>query len=133
MGISLIMMDIDDFKSVNDNYGHKEGDNVLIGLADMLRKIVEEHAPDASVGRWGGEEFMVLLPETNLEGALRIAELFRVNFSAIGFPLAGHRTMSLGVTEMVAGEDADLACMRVDDALYEAKHAGKNRVVVAEP
>ena len=133
MGISLIMMDIDDFKSVNDNYGHKEGDNVLIGLADMLRKIVEEHVPDASVGRWGGEEFMVLLPETNLEGALRIAELFRVNFSAIGFPLAGHRTMSLGVTEMVAGEDADLACMRVDDALYEAKHAGKNRVVVAEP
>ncbi len=133
MGVSLIMMYIDDFKGVNDNYGHKEGDNVLIGLADMLRKVVEEHVPDGSVGRWGGEEFMVLLPETKLEEATQIAELFRVNFNAINFKQAGHRTMSLGVTEMIAGEDADLTCMRVDDALYEAKRNGKNRVVVMQP
>ena len=133
LGTSLIMMDIDDFKSVNDNYGHNEGDNVLKGLSKMLKKTVEEHIPDASIGRWGGEEFMVLLPETDVERAAQLAELFRVNFSTIAFPSAGHRTMSLGVTEMLAGEDADLACMRVDDALYEAKRSGKNRVVVAEP
>ncbi|MCR4845241.1 MAG: diguanylate cyclase [Eubacterium sp.] len=130
-GASLIMMDIDDFKTVNDNYGHKEGDIVLMGLADMLKETVGKDAPDASIGRWGGEEFMVLLPTSNLEKATMISENIRKHFNEIEFELAGHRTISLGVTEMIAGEDADLACMRVDGALYEAKRSGKDRVVQA--
>ena len=130
-GSSLIMMDIDDFKTVNDNYGHKEGDNVLKGLSRMLKETVGADAPDASIGRWGGEEFMVLLPTTRLEKAAEISEKIRKNFNEIEFELAGHRTISLGVTEMIAGEDADLACMRVDGALYTAKRNGKDQVVQA--
>ena len=74
---------------------------------------------------------MVLLPTSNLEKATMISENIRKNFNEIEFELAGHRTISLGVTEMIAGEDADLACMRVDGALYEAKRSGKDRVVQA--
>ena len=129
-GASLIMMDIDNFKSVNDNYGHKEGDRVLIGLAEMLRKTVKEMAPDASVGRWGGEEFMVLCPSFNQEQATQLAETFRTRFSDIRFENCGKKTMSLGVTELIAGENSDICCVRVDDALYEAKKTGKNKVVV---
>ena len=123
------MMDIDDFKSVNDNYGHKEGDMVLKGLSKMLLDIVTEYAPDASIGRWGGEEFMVLLPTSDIEQATNIAEMIRVKFNEIEFKLAGRRTISLGVTEMIAGENSDIACMRVDDALYQGKRTGKNKVV----
>ena len=128
-GVSLVMMDIDDFKSVNDNYGHKEGDMVLKGLSKMLLDIVTEYAPDASIGRWGGEEFMVLLPTSDIEQATNIAEMIRVKFNEIEFKLAGRRTISLGVTEMIAGENSDIACMRVDDALYQGKRTGKNKVV----
>ena len=129
-GVSLIMMDIDNFKKVNDTYGHKEGDVVLIKLADMLKRVVNENSPGASIGRWGGEEFMVLLPNADSKRATDIAELFRTSFAAIEFEYAKHQTMSLGVTELIAGESADISCMRVDDALYEAKNTGKNRVVV---
>ncbi len=131
-GATLIMMDIDNFKSVNDNYGHKEGDRVLIGLADMLKKTVAELAPDASVGRWGGEEFMVLCPSLDEAGATALADTFRKRFSEIRFDNCGNRTMSLGVTELIAGENSDICCVRVDDALYEAKKTGKNKVVVAQ-
>ena len=129
-GTSLIMMDIDDFKNVNDTYGHKEGDNVLIKLSEMLKKIVSENVPEGSVGRWGGEEFMILLPDVGEIKAIKLAELIRTSFAMLEFEHAGHRTISLGVTEMIAGEDADITCMRVDDALYEAKRTGKNKVVL---
>ncbi len=129
-GVSLIMMDIDDFKSVNDTYGHKEGDIVLKMLSDMLKRTIDERLPGCLAGRWGGEEFMVLLPKANEQMAVKLAETFRVRFSELEFPNANHRTISLGVTELIAGEDADIACMRVDDALYEAKKTGKNKVIV---
>ena len=132
VGASLIMMDIDNFKSVNDNYGHKEGDRVIIALAEMLRKTVAEKCPDASIGRWGGEEFMVLCPSFNTDEAKGLAETFRKKFSDIRFENCGKKTISLGVTELIAGENSDICCVRVDDALYQAKNSGKNKVVVAQ-
>ena len=129
-GTSLIMLDIDNFKKVNDTYGHKEGDLVLIKIAEMLKRTIDDIAPGSVAGRWGGEEFMVLLPRYNEEKAVRVAEAFRANFAAISFDKAPHQTISLGVTEMIAGESADISTMRVDDALYEAKRTGKNRVIV---
>ena len=129
-GISLVMIDIDDFKKVNDTYGHMEGDIVLQGLSKMLKDEIDKNAPEASAGRWGGEEFMILLPQSDEKAAVKIAEIFRNRFAEIDFPNAGHRTISVGVTELIAGEDVDIGCMRVDDALYEAKRTGKNKVVV---
>ncbi len=130
MKISLIMMDLDDFKKVNDSYGHKEGDNVLIGLANVLRNTLNDYDIAGDIGRWGGEEFMVLLPDISKEKAHEIAEKLLENLVSIDFPLAGHQTMSLGVTEYINGEDVDILTMRVDGALYEAKARGKNCVVM---
>ena len=129
MKISLIMMDLDDFKKVNDSYGHKEGDNVLIGLANVLRNTLNDYEIAGDIGRWGGEEFMVLLPDISKEKAHKIAEKLLENLVAIDFPLAGHQTMSLGVTEYKNGEDVDILTMRVDGALYDAKGKGKNQVI----
>ena len=129
MKISLIMMDLDDFKKVNDSYGHKEGDNVLIGLANVLRNTLNDYEIAGDIGRWGGEEFMVLLPDISKEKAHEIAEKLLENLVAIDFPLAGHQTMSLGVTEYKNGEYVDILTMRVDGALYEAKGKGKNQVI----
>ena len=126
---ALVMMDVDDFKKVNDTYGHKEGDEVLIRLASMLKRVIDRKAPGSVAGRWGGEEFMVLLPGFNTEKAAEVAEIFRQEFNKIEFELCGHQTMSLGVTEHVKGETADTFTMRVDDALYKAKRSGKNCVV----
>lgn len=127
--LCLIMMDIDNFKKVNDVYGHKEGDNVIKGLSDLLRKGIAVHNPDGSAGRWGGEEFMLLL-EYPLEYALKAAEDIRKDFEALEFELAGHRTISVGVAALIHGEDSDAICIRVDKALYQAKETGKNKVIV---
>ncbi len=129
-GVSLIMIDIDNFKKVNDTFGHKEGDLVLVKLSEMLMKYVGEKIPSGSVGRWGGEEFMILLPDTDLDSAVTMAEDIRLLFANISFPQAGFQTMSLGVTEALSGENPDTSCMRVDKALYEAKNTGKNKVLI---
>ena len=127
--LSLVMLDIDDFKKINDTYGHREGDSVICALSDLLKK----HAAGirgASAGRWGGEEFMIVLPETGDAEALAVAEQIRKEFEAISFPLAGHKTVSLGVTKRKDQEDGDSLVQRVDRALYGAKYAGKNRSVL---
>ena len=126
--ISLIMLDIDNFKKVNDTYGHKEGDNVIIVLSDILRKVTLR-LPSSSAGRWGGEEFMVLLPESDINTAVKAAEKIRAIFEDTLFEKAGHQTVSIGVTQVKDGESADALCSRVDNALYQAKKTGKNRVV----
>ena len=129
---SIIMIDIDNFKSVNDICGHQEGDEVLKGLSRLLEEVLKRKTVgfDTCVGRWGGEEFMVLLPTCPIEMALEIAEEMRAGFASIVFPHAGKRTISLGVAQAARGESADHFCGRVDKALYDAKHAGKNRVMV---
>ncbi|SHL02292.1 diguanylate cyclase (GGDEF) domain-containing protein [Fibrobacter sp. UWEL] len=128
--VSLIMMDIDNFKMVNDTYGHKEGDNVILGLTKVIKEVVQKHNPEASCGRWGGEEFMVVLPDVDCEKAAEIANEIRTTFAAIMFPMARRKTISIGVVEALRGESADMVSVRVDSALYEAKNNGKNQVYI---
>ncbi|MCH5256510.1 MAG: GGDEF domain-containing protein [Lachnospiraceae bacterium] len=126
--VHLIMLDIDNFKKVNDVYGHKEGDDVIIALSDILRQTAAD-IPNASAGRWGGEEFMLLLEGNNTDEAMAAAEKIREAFAAVDFKISGQHTASVGVTQVITGEAADKMCSRVDNALYMAKEAGKNRVV----
>lgn len=127
---SLIMLDIDNFKQVNDTYGHQEGDTVIIALANILHNEKSLYAERFSAGRWGGEEFMLLLHDTDVSAAAFIADLIRQCFANTNFPAIRPQTVSLGVTQ--AGEDdtIDTLCTRVDTALYKAKKNGKNRVEV---
>ena len=126
---SLIMFDIDYFKKVNDTFGHKEGDAVILKLTEIARNVILELAPNGSVGRWGGEEFMALLPDFNSDKAVRIAEVVRSTFAAVDFPMAHHKTISVGVTETLSNDSVDSLLVRVDAALYDAKENGRNRIV----
>lgn len=130
--VSFVMLDLDDFKSVNDTYGHKEGDNVIRGISKLMTDIVAEMSQSGSVGRWGGEEFMILLQNEDVDKTLDIAERIRTDFSQMEFPACGKRTVSIGVAFVKEGERADAAVTRADNALYDAKGSGKNKVVVAE-
>jgi len=127
---SLVMLDIDNFKQVNDTYGHQEGDAVIIGLADILRGEQTAYLHHISSGRWGGEEFMMLLHNTDHSAAAYIADLIRQCFANKDFPGIRPQTVSLGVTQARAEDTLDTLCTRVDMALYKAKKGGKNRVAV---
>ncbi len=124
---SLIMLDIDNFKQVNDVYGHQEGDTVIISLADILKSFCFDKK--ISAGRWGGEEFMLLLRNTACSEALEVAESVRKLFGLAVFPNAKPQTISLGITESKGRDTIDSLCTRVDLALYEAKRTGKNKAV----
>ena len=126
----LIMADLDDFKKVNDTYGHDAGDVVLQDAANLIRESAEG-VDDAAAGRWGGEEFMVLLPRTSLEDACDIAEALRHRIEAFPFEAVKALTVSLGVADSKTYEDMKSIYHDVDQALYAAKAAGKNDVVVA--
>ncbi|HAG04717.1 MAG TPA: GGDEF domain-containing protein [Lachnospiraceae bacterium] len=126
--VTLIMLDIDNFKSVNDTYGHLEGDNVIIGLSVILKHLTKSST--AVCGRWGGEEFMVMLEDCTRDRAVEIAENLREDFNNSEFKKAGKTTVSVGVTQAFKNEDPDSLFMRVDKALYKAKQTGKNKVVV---
>ena len=128
---ALIMLDLDDFKHINDRFGHEIGDEVLRLLAQMVRRFEMESDTELVAGRWGGEEFMVLLPGADLAESAAIAEDLRVEFASLDIPEVGHCTMSLGVGKAQPGESFDSLCSRVDDALYRAKAAGKNCVVLS--
>ena len=129
--LSLIMLEIDNFKRVNDVYGHKEGDRVIVALSDVLRKVIGG-VDSVAIGRWGGEEFMVMLPDSNMDEAAELAEKIRSEFSSITYETAGCQTVSLGVTQAKRGETADTLYTRVDKALYVAKYNGRNRTVKLE-
>lgn len=126
---SLIMLDIDNFKQVNDTYGHQEGDRVIVTLADILRGEQMQSA-QYSAGRWGGEEFMLLLSDADRSAASLIAELIRRCFATTTFPAMRTQTISAGVTQANEDDTLDSLCTRVDTALYQAKKSGKNRVVI---
>lgn len=127
---SLVMLDIDNFKQVNDTYGHQEGDRVIITLADILRNEQMQSSTQFSAGRWGGEEFMLLLSEADRSAASLIAELIRRCFASTTYPVMRSQTVSIGVTQAMEEDTIDTLCTRVDTALYEAKKDGKNRVAV---
>ena len=122
------MLDIDNFKKVNDIYGHQEGDRVIIALSDVLRKVMSD-VDSAYAGRWGGEEFMVLLQNGDIDEAVTLAERIRTEFASISYETAGCQTVSVGVSQAREDETCDTLCSRVDKALYMAKANGKNQVV----
>ncbi|CAN5811946.1 hypothetical protein BH11PSE8_BH11PSE8_38870 [soil metagenome] len=129
---SLLAMDVDHFKRVNDTHGHPVGDEVLKGLADVFTRTIR--ATDF-VGRIGGEEFVVMLPETGGQEALVIAERLRTACSAWSMQRpkepALSVTISVGVIERLADEPIERMLVRADEALYRAKRAGRNTVVLA--
>ena len=126
----LVMLDLDDFKRVNDIFGHKAGDIVLSTLGAILKEHFSELGFIAEAGRWGGEEFFIVFDGCSFEDAHDLVEDLRVRFSETLFEKSGQHTMSIGITQVRLGESPDEACIRVDEALYEAKRQGKNRIVV---
>lgn len=124
--LSLAVVDIDHFKSVNDRFGHAVGDVILAGVAGVMRASIREVDVAA---RWGGEEFVVLCPETALDGAERVAERLRREVEALRFDGGTQVTISVGVAACEPTDDAIALFERADQALYEAKHQGRNRVV----
>lgn len=123
--LSVILFDLDDFKRVNDGHGHDVGDAVLRAVARRGEEVLRR--PDV-LGRWGGEEFLVIAPGTDLRGAMTLAERLRRALEAEPFAAAGGVTASFGVTSVRPGDGAETLLKRADDAHYVAKQAGKNRV-----
>jgi diguanylate cyclase (GGDEF)-like protein len=125
---SIMMFDLDHFKSVNDNYGHSDGDTTLKCFAGILAKVAEEKKLVA--GRWGGEEFVVVCRGNNGDEGLAIAEDIRQKVETYEFPNIMHITCSGGVTEVKEGEDFQTAFDRMDKALYASKEGGRNKVTL---
>lgn len=125
---SVIILDIDKFKSVNDTYGHQVGDEVLKSVAQVLKRELREVD---FVGRWGGEEFIVLCPTTSSIGAANVAEKLRAAMESHDFPVVKRKTASFGVAEVAGDETLEQAVTRADAALYRAKENGRNRVELA--
>ncbi|WP_165863706.1 GGDEF domain-containing protein [Phorcysia thermohydrogeniphila] len=127
--LSLLMLDIDRFKKVNDTYGHQVGDLVLKKLVEVVKKSVRS---SDVVGRYGGEEFLIVLPNTQLGDALKVAEKIRKNVENTNFPVVGEVTISIGVTagdrNTLRNKNLDSLIQEADDALYLAKKRGRNRV-----
>lgn len=124
--LAVILIDLDHFKSVNDTYGHQAGDQVLRELAGILRSNLRD---TDHVGRWGGEEFIVLAPNTDLEQASRLAEKLRAAIAGHAFTEVGGRTGSFGVASHHDGDDEDTLTKRADACLYVSKKQGRNQVV----
>lgn len=122
---SLVLVDIDHFKAVNDTHGHQVGDQVLIELARLL---AEETRNVDVVGRWGGEEFLVVCPDTAINGAMDLAEKLRQSVGEHRFPVVARMTASFGVASVRPGDSIHLMIARADGALYQSKEAGRNRV-----
>jgi diguanylate cyclase (GGDEF)-like protein/PAS domain S-box-containing protein len=125
---ALVMFDIDHFKRVNDTYGHDTGDAILRELTRLVEGCLR---PPDTLARWGGEEFMVMLPETDRDGATELAQRLRRAVAEHTFSGPGEVTISLGVAEHHADQPVKVTLKAVDDALYRAKGAGRNRVEVA--
>ena len=134
IGFSLALCDIDYFKSVNDTYGHNCGDDVLIAVAEALSSTLRSKD---KVARWGGEEFLIIFPETDSEGAAIIAERLRENISKLNFTyedISFQVTITIGVSTCISEHmDLDAYIHEADIALYDGKENGRNRVVVSKP
>jgi diguanylate cyclase (GGDEF)-like protein len=128
--LCIAMLDVDHFKRVNDLHGHATGDAVLVRTAEILQQHIRG---TDTVGRWGGDEFLVVLPHTHPGQAQAAAEQLRTVIAGTDFPVVGHKTVSLGVTSY-SGEESEVQMLtRADEALYEAKNQGRNRVVLKFP
>ncbi|SFS25923.1 GGDEF domain-containing protein [Pseudomonas sp. NFACC42-2] len=129
--LSLAMLDLDHFKRINDGYGHLAGDKVLKIIANVLRKRLR---PNDFIARFGGEEFVLLMPDSSLSDALAVGEVLRAAIAACPFHFKGEPvtiTVSMGVAQLQPSERSELALKRADEALYRAKAAGRNQVQAA--
>jgi len=125
--LSVVLLDLDHFKLVNDLHGHNVGDAVLVEMARLIRENVRHLDVE---GRWGGEEFLVVCLETDLLGAQALAEKIRESVEANAFPSELKKTVSIGVATAIPDDTPDSLIKRADDALYQAKRTGRNRVCV---
>ncbi len=119
------MLDIDHFKAINDTYGHLAGDDTLKTFGELLKGALR--ASDI-IGRWGGEEFLIICPDSNLEGTVKLAEQLRLKIAQYDFAHFGNLYASFGVALHHRGEQVNALIARADKALYRAKEAGRNRV-----
>ena len=131
--LSVIMCDIDYFKLFNDNYGHQEGDKCLCAVAQAINSAIKR--PGDLASRFGGEEFIIILPDTDIKGASKVAELIRSRVFELEIPhnyslIDQYVSLSLGTASLIpgAGSDQNSFIKAADSALYEAKKAGRNRV-----
>lgn len=121
----IMIIDVDYFKKVNDTYGHQVGDTTLIEVANILKTNIRE---SDTVGRWGGEEFVIICPHTNLEGIKIVANIIREKIEKHQFPVVGNKTASFGITIYQDNDNLESIISRADEALYNAKNNGRNRV-----
>jgi len=130
--LSLLLVDFDNFKAINDDYGHEAGDKVIVAFGQLCKELMREHD---LVARLGGEEFVVLLPETPMDEAMTVADRLRETFQKLPIeagPGTLNVTASIGVAEATPEKDSLQSLInRADGALYEAKQAGRNRIVAA--
>lgn len=122
---SVLMFDIDHFKRVNDNYGHEVGDQVLIRLAQVIKETIRE---TDTFGRWGGEEFIIVCPNTNKDMALEVAKKVFSSIHSHNFPLQIKVTVSLGLSEFTHIHTLESVLVEIDKKMYRAKQMGRNRI-----
>jgi len=126
--LCFAMIDIDHFKKVNDTFGHPMGDRVIKSLALFLKQRLRK---TDHIGRYGGEEFAVVMPDTTVHNAAKVLDEIRERFSEIRYPAQPADlscTFSCGIAELTPDADTKLLTQQADEALYTAKHAGRNRV-----
>jgi diguanylate cyclase (GGDEF)-like protein len=121
----IALLDIDYFKKINDTYGHQVGDQVLVDIAKLLQRHIRK---TDSVGRWGGEEFLIICPETDRKGLLKLSESLREKLETHNFPVIGRKTSSFGLAIYQQGDEIKDIIARADQALYRAKENGRNKV-----
>jgi diguanylate cyclase (GGDEF)-like protein len=129
---SLILSDIDNFKEFNDEYGHDCGDFILISVAELMRSEIRQQD---SAARWGGEEFLILLPETDLKGGEIVAEAIRCDLSDRHYQYGSYDlriSMTFGISSYSPSQSIDRCIRMADEALYRGKKAGKNCIVLSE-
>ena len=123
--LSLIMFDIDKFKNINDTYGHEAGDFILKGLSSLVKQNLRT---TDFFARFGGEEFMIIAPETPLSTAKELAERLRLKIAEYDFNIGQQVTISFGITQRIKDDTNQSIIFRVDNALYDAKGSGRNKV-----
>ncbi len=126
---AIILLDIDHFKITNDKFGHNTGDHMLVEISDVIRETIRE---SDVASRWGGEEFLVFCPHTNVDGAFALAEKLRTNIEKNEFEEVGYKTASFGVTQVEHADSVERLISRADEALYSAKNSGRNMVLATK-
>jgi diguanylate cyclase (GGDEF)-like protein len=126
---AIVLLDIDNFKNTNDKFGHNAGDQVLVQISSIIRKTIRE---SDIASRWGGEEFLVFCPHTNIDGAFSLAEKLRNSIEKNEFGEVGYKTSSFGVAQIEHADTVQSLIQRADEALYSAKNSGKNIVMTAK-